>query len=74
MVVWSGRLTHLHGEIDAEVDVLGPDVVGGLGVQHGEDTAVKVALPGCLFVTGDSNDGGTGPVLGEQMSRPREQK
>ena len=69
-----GALTHLHGEVDAEVDVFGPDIVGGLGVLHGEDAAVEVALPRGLPITRDRDDGGAGPVPGDQVSGPSSKK
>lgn len=69
-------LTHLQGEVDAEVDILGPDIVGRLGVQHGVDTAVQMGLTGGLATAGHSDDGGTGPVPGQQVdgSRTRHRK
>lgn len=60
-------LAHFHGEVDPEVDVLGPDVVGRLVVEDGEDPAIQVCLAGGLAVTGHSNDGGAGPVPGDQV-------
>ncbi|TNN45221.1 hypothetical protein EYF80_044574 [Liparis tanakae] len=66
----SRRLTDIHGEVDAQVDVLGPHVVGRLGVEHGEDAAVQVRLAGRLGVTGHGQDGRTGPVPGDQVGGP----
>lgn len=64
------KLTHLHGEVDAHVDVLCPDVVGGLVVEDGEDAAVQVALAGGLLVTRHGHDGGAWAVPGQQVGRP----
>ncbi len=47
--------------------LLSPHVMGGLGVEDGEDAAVQVGLASCLSVTGHSKDGGTGPVPGDQV-------
>ena len=49
-------LTQLHGEHDALVDVLCPDIVGGLVVEDGLDAAVHVALAGGHLVTGHGHD------------------
>lgn len=67
-------LTHVHGEVDAHVDVLGPHIVGGLGVQDGEDAAIQVSLASCLGVTGHGQDWGTRPVPGDQVGRPAQHK
>lgn len=63
-------LTHFHGEVDTQVHILCPHVVGGLGVEDREDAAVQVGLASCLGVTGHSKDGGTGPVPGEKVGGP----
>lgn len=63
-------LTNFHGKAHAHVDVLCPDVVGGFGVEHRVDAAVQVGLAGCLATAGQSNDGGTGPVPRQHVSRP----
>lgn len=63
-------LTHIHGAVDAHVDVLCPHVVGGLGVEDGEDAAVQVGLASRLGVTGHGEDGGAGPVPGDQVGGP----
>lgn len=60
-------LTHFHGKVDAHVHVLGPHVVGRLGVQNREDAAVQVGLASGLSVPGHSQDGSTRPVPGEQV-------
>lgn len=66
----SPTLTHFQGEIHPHVDVLGPDVVGGLGVENGVDAAVQVGLAGRLAAAGDSDDGGAGAVPRQHVSRP----
>lgn len=63
-------LTHVHGKVDAHVDILCPHIVGGLGVEDWEDAAVQVGLASCLGVTGHGQDGGTGPVPGDQVGGP----
>ena len=63
-------LTHIHGEVDTHVDVLCPHVVGGVSVEHREDAAVQVSLASCLSVTAHGDDGGTGPVPGDQVGGP----
>ena len=68
------RLTHLHSEVDAQVDVLSPHVVGGLVVEHGEDAAVQVGLAGRLPATGYGDDGGAGAVPGDQVGGPTQHK
>lgn len=71
MLIATGRtLTHLHGEDDALVHILGPDVVSGLVVEDGLDAAVHVALAGGLFAAGHGHDKGAGPVPGQHVSRP----
>lgn len=60
-------LTHFHGKVDAHVYVLGPHIVGGLGVENREDTAVQVRLASSLSVPGHSQDGSTRPVPGDQV-------
>lgn len=44
--------------------------MGGLGVEDWEDAAVQVGLASCLGVTGHGQDGGTGPVPGDQVGGP----
>lgn len=63
-------LAHIHGTVDTHVNVLGPHIVGRLGVENGEDAAVQVGLASRLSVTGHSKDGGAGPVPGDQVGGP----
>lgn len=62
-------LTHFHGKVDAHVHVLGPNIVGWLGVEHREDAAVEVRLASGLSVPGHSQDGSARPVPGDQVGR-----
>lgn len=66
----SSSLTHVHGKVDTQVDILGPHIVGGGSIQDREDAAVQVSLASCLGITGHSDDGGTGPVPGQQVGGP----
>lgn len=63
-------LAHIHGKVDTHVNVLCPHIVGGLGVEHGEDSPVEVGLASCLGITGHREDGGAGPVPGDQVGGP----
>lgn len=67
-------LTDLQGEIHADVDVFCPNVIGRFGVEHGVDAAVKVRLAGGLSTAGDSDDGCTGSVPRQHVSRPEQKK
>lgn len=58
----TSTLTNFQGKVHAQVNVLGPDVVGRFGVEHRIDTAVQVGLAGGLATAGHSDDGGAGPV------------
>lgn len=73
-IVKLSALTNFHGKAHAHVDVFCPDIVGGFGVEHRVDAAVQVGLAGCLTTTGQSNDGGTGSVPWQHVSRPAENK
>lgn len=64
------KLTNFHGKVYTQVNILGPDVVGRLGVEHRVDTTVQVSLAGSLTTAGHSDDGGTGPVPRQHVSRP----
>lgn len=75
----ASSFAYIHGKVDTQVNVFSPNIVGGRGVKNWEDATVQMGLPSCLGITSHSNDGGTGPVPGKQMSRPastqiREQK
>lgn len=63
-------LTDLQGEIHTHVNVLCPNVIGWFDVEHGVDAAVEVRLAGGLSTAGDSNDGCTGSVPRQHVSRP----
>lgn len=63
-------LTNFQGKVDAHVHILSPHVIGGFGVENRVDATVKVALAGSLTTAGHSNNGGTGPVPWQQVSRP----
>lgn len=63
-------LAHIHGKVDAHVDVVCPHIVGGLGVEDGENAAVQVGLASRLGVTSHSKDGSTWPVSGDQVGGP----
>lgn len=60
-------LTHVHGRVDTHVNVLCPHIMGGLAVEDREDSTVQVGLASRLCITGHSEDGGTGPVPGDQV-------
>lgn len=70
----TGSLTSFHGKVHTQVNILCPDIIGRLGVEHGVDTTVQVGLAGGLATAGHGNDGGTGPVPGQHVSGPADNK
>lgn len=67
-------LTHLQGEADTQVHILGPNIIGRLVVEDREDATVQMALTCCLLVPGHGHDRGTRPISRQQMSRPKEKE
>lgn len=62
--------THFHCKVDTIVNIFCPHIIGGLGIEDGEDSTVQVSLPSCLGITSHGEDGGAGPVPGNQVGRP----
>ncbi|TNN81975.1 hypothetical protein EYF80_007621 [Liparis tanakae] len=58
------------GKVHAQVNVLGPHIVGRFGVEHRVDAAVQVGLVGGLGAASHGHDGGPGPVPRQHSHLP----